>query len=219
MTIAAEIARRGIKEIVHFTTNHGIVGMLDTGRLLSTKRLRSEQRLQYVAHMNSLTRAEEEEYFDKSEDWIDFVSFSLSEINVRYFNFSRQRARNSDLFWALLAFDPAAMEHDKAYFTTTNNSYEHCIREAGLSGFNAMFTPYIRRKGNWSAQRLTRPDHLATCEQAEILYPHGLSLDFLRKIYVMIDDDHDRVAAWLKQFNLSHISVEIAPAKFNGVPN
>lgn len=217
--IARELVRRGITEIVHFTSNHGVVGMLATGHLLSTKRLRSEQRLQYVAHMNSLTRAEEEEYFDKTEDWIDFISFSLSEINFRYFKFSRQRTRNRDLFWALLAFDPEVTQHESVYFTTTNNSYEHCDRKPGLVGFNAMFEPHIQRKGDWRAHRRLRQDHLATCEQAEILYPCSLSLDFLRTIYVAANDDHDRVAAWLKQFGVAHVTVEIAPAKFNGVPN
>lgn len=219
MTIAAEIGRRSIKEIVHFTTNHGVVGMLDTKQLLSTKRLRSEQRLQHVAHMNSLTRAEEEEYFDKSENWVDFISFSLSEINARYFKFSRSRSRNQDLFWALLAFDADIVTHDRVHFTTTNNSYEHCARGAGQAAFDAMFTPSIRRKTNWSAQRHGRPDHLATCEQAEILYPGSVPIGYLRKIYVMSDEDHDRVAGWLQFYGLPHVSVEIAPAKFNGVPN
>ena len=74
MTVAEEIIRRGVTEIVHFTTNHGVVGILARGAVLSRRHLPNEQLLRYVAHPNAITRAEEAEHFDKSEGPVPKVS-------------------------------------------------------------------------------------------------------------------------------------------------
>lgn len=219
MTIAAEIIRRSIKEIVHFTTNRGIVGILATGALLSRRHLPNEKFLQYIAHPNALSRAEDTAHFDKSEDWLSFVNLSISEINRSYFGFSNRWSHNSEIFWTILVFDPVIATHNNVHFATTNNVYPFCDREKGLDGFNALFADTVRRKTTWKAVRGTRPLRLTTCEQAEVLYPDKIPLEFLRKIYVRNEENHDQVGAWLKMYGLPLVSVEIAPAKFNGVPN
>ena len=219
MTIAEEIARRSIKEIVHFTTNHGVVGTLAKGALLSRRHLPDESLLRDIAHPNALTRAEEATHFDKGQDWLNYANLSISEINRSYFSFSNRWTHNASIFWAILSFDSAIASHKGVFFATTNNVYDHCVREAGLAGFQALFAASIKRKGNWKAARGTRPLRLTTCEQAEVLYPDSVSLDHLRRIYVRTDDHHDIVAGWLKLYNHQNVVVEVAPAKFNGVPN
>ena len=219
MTVAQEIIRRGITEIVHFTTNHGLVGMLAKGAVLSRRQLPNESLLRYIAHPNAVTRTEAAEYFDKSADWLDYVNLSVSEINRSYFGFSNRWSHNSDIFWSIMAFDAEILTHQGVHFATTNNVYLFCKRGNGLDGFNAMFATIVRRKGDWSAKRRNRADWLPTCEQAEVLYPSAVPLEYLRKIYVRTDDDHDCVAGWLAQYDRHDVLVEIAPAKFNGVPN
>jgi hypothetical protein len=219
MTIADEIARRGIQEVVHFTTNRGIVGMLAARAVFSRRRLRGYQYLQHILHPNSPMRLEEAAHFDKSADWLDFVNISISEINRSFYGFSRRWPHNQDIYWIILAFDPVILTHEDVYFATTNNSYEHCRRQSGLLGFQELFADSFLRKGNWRAFRRQRSDWLTTCEQAEVLYPSALPFSFLRRVYVSEGEDADRVRGWLREFGYEGVEVTIDRNKFIGAPN
>lgn len=220
MTIMEEIQRRGIRELLHFTTNRGIVGTLAQGALLSRYRLPSEKYLAHVLHVNSAMRPEEIEFFDKSENWLDYVNLSISEINRRFFEFSCRWHKDVDIWWGILAFDPILTANDEVVFTTTNNKYEpHCLRQRGLTGLNSLFGNLIPRKQGWSIKRSGRADNLPTCEQAEVLYKGEVPTNFLRRIYVMEGDHHDQAKGWLREFGLGSVEVEINPAKFLGCKN
>jgi len=220
MTIADTIQRRGISEVLHFTTNCGIVGTLATSRLLSRHRLEKEQYLQHVLHVNAANRSESLDGFDKSQDWLDYVNLSISEINRRYFEYSLKWHKDADIWWGILVFDPLVMTHKGVYFATTNNVYEHCVREAGNAGLEQLFQGRVQRKGDdWSASRLGRAAHLTTCEQAEVLYPEGVPVEFLRRIYVQEDEHHDQARGWLEDFKRPGVEVVINPEKFLGCKN
>lgn len=219
MTIEAQIDSRGIEEVLHFTTNRGLVGALATGALLSRRQLPREQYLLHILHSNALTRPEERPYFDKERDWLDYINLSLSEINTSYFRFSGGWPHNQGLWWAILSFDSTIMTHADVYFATTNNAYPYCSRQMGASGFQALFSPTIKRKDGWTAIRGARPAHLPTCEQAEVLYPSRLSLDFLKRIYVRTGEDEDRVRGFLREFDKAEVPVIVGDRKFAGAPN
>ncbi|NWA35451.1 MULTISPECIES: DarT ssDNA thymidine ADP-ribosyltransferase family protein [unclassified Pseudomonas] len=220
MTIAAEVERRSITEVLHFTTNRGIVGTLATGALLSRHRLPQAAYLQHILHVNAADRPEAQEFFDKSQNWLDFVNLSISEINRRYFLVSQKWHIDADIWWGILAFDPIVITHDEVVFTTTNNSYDLCIRKPGLLGFIDLFEPCILRKSpNWKVYRLQRPLPLPTCEQAEVLYLGQISTEYLRRIYVQDENCHDIAKGWLREFGLRGVDVLISPQKFEGRPN
>lgn len=215
-----EIKRRGITEILHFTTNRGIVGTLDSKLLLSRHRVSRENSLRYILHCNATNRPEENDFFDKSEHWIDFVNLSISEINRRYFEFSQNWHLKADIWWGILSFDAIAMTDEGVYFATTNNAYDRCIRKKGLEGFNDLFAETIMRKSpSWSINRVKRTDRLPTCEQAEVLYPGELSTLYLRRIYVLNEMCHDIVTGWLGEFGYTNVDVQINPQKFQGMKN
>lgn len=218
MSVQEDVSRRGIVEVVHFTTHLGVLGSLAKGALLSRHRLPREDYLQHILHVNSIRRPEDNEFFDKSQNWLDYVNLSLSEINRRFFDVSQRWHSSSEVWWAVLAFDSSILSHD-VVFATTNNGYEHCIRERGLDGFQNLFAPVIKRKSNWCAHRRDRPPRLATCEQAEVLYPEAVSIQHLKTIYVREGDHSDQVKAWLLDFHYSHVDVLISPEKFIGCHN
>src|SRR4051794_41099389 len=164
MSIADEIQRRGITEVLHFTTNRGIVGTLANGALLSRYRLPQEKYLEHVLHVNAAIRPEAAAFFDKSQNWLDYVNLSISEINARYFAVSNRWHQNKNVWWGILAFDPQIMTHDGVVFATTNNSYDLCIRKEGIKGFEGLFAQRIQRKANWSVGRGLRAARLPTCE-------------------------------------------------------
>ncbi len=220
MTIADTIQQRGISEVLHFTTNRGIIGTLATGALLSRHLLRQEDYLQHVLHVNSVSRPESQRDFDKSQNWLDYVNLSISEINRRYFEFSSKWHKDSDIWWGIMAFDPAIMTHNGVFFATTNNAYEPlCIRETGNSGFARLFQDLVQRKSGWTVSRRGRAAYLTTCEQAEVLYPQRVSVESLRRIYVQEGEHQDQARGWLTEFGLRNVDVVINPAKFQGCKN
>jgi len=224
MSIAEQIRERGIEELLHFTTNRGLVGSLASNAVLSRPLLREEDYLQHVLHMNSQTRPEESSYFDKTEDWVRFVNLSISEINKRFLDVSKRWHTDEDVWWVILAFDPIIMTHENVTFSTTNNGYVDTLREKGEAGFSNIFAPTILRKANsyngrWQVARADRASHLPTCEQAEVLYPEKLELRHLTKIYVEESKNFDQAKGWASEFGYAKLDVEINPNKFLGQPN
>ena len=220
MNISNIITSRNISEALHFTTNRGVVGTLAKGALLSRHRLPLESYLQHILHVNSAVRPEVSIYFDKSQNWLDYVNLSISEINRRYYEFSKGWHVDKNIWWAILSFDASIMTHDNVIFTTTNNGYDDkCQREGGVEGLNALFSPNIERKPGWTVRRNTRPPNLTTCEQAEVLYPESVPVKYLNKIYVTDGEHHDNVCSWLQEFGNRTVQVIISPEKFIGKKN
>ena len=219
MTIQQIVSDRGIERVLHFTTNRGLVGTLAKGALLSRFRLQDEQYLEHVLHVNAARRPEAAAAFDKERNWLDYVNLSISEINRRYFDVSMRWHNNSDVWWCILSFDSEIMTHQDVFFATTNNSYDLCKRNEGTDGLEALFVGKVQRKPGWSVQRGSRPSHLPTCEQAEVLYPREVPTEYLRCIYVEEDDHHDVAGGWLQEFDLKGVNVIVSPQKFRGNPN
>jgi hypothetical protein len=219
MTLDQAIAAREIVEVLHFTTNRGIVGTLASRALLSRHRLPQEKYLEHVLHVNAAIRMEAAAFFDKSQNWLDYVNLSISEINRRYFLVSNRWHQDKNVWWGILAFDPQIMTHEGVVFATTNNSYDLCIRKGGIDGFEGLFAQTIRRKVGWSVSRGRRTARLPTCEQAEVLYPAGVPTNFLRRIYVQKEEHHDQATGWLREFGVANVEVVLSPEKFIGEPN
>ena len=219
MTEEEIIESRKINSLLHFTTNRGIVGVLASGELLSRHRLPQEKYLEYVLHVNAASRPEAASHFDKSQNWLDYVNLSITEINKRFLDVSKRWHNNADVWWGILEFDAEVMTHDGVVFVTTNNGYNLCTRAAGPEGLEALFASVVSRKPGWSVARRARPANLPTCEQAEVLYPKAVPVDFLRRIYVEEDDHHDQASGWLHEFGYEDIEVVLSPQKFLGMPN
>jgi hypothetical protein len=219
LTISAQIAGRGISEVLHFTTNRGIVGILASGIVLSRARLPKQAYLKHVLKLNANQRPEAAVFFDRSRNWLDYVNLSIDEVNSRFFEVSRRWHIDEDVWWGILSFDPIIMTHKGVVFTTTNNGYPLCVREEGLPGLERLFENSIKCKAGWTIVRRNRPDRLPTCEQAEVLYPQQLPITFLRRIYVRDGDHHDQVSGWLLEFQIDGVEVVLAPEKFVGMPN
>ena len=219
MSIGRGIQDRGIESVLHFTTNRGLVGVLAVRGLLSRRRLSVENLLEYVLHVNAAHRPEAAGDFDKSNDWLDYVNLSVSEVNTRFLAVSRRWHNNAAVWWCIMEFDAKIITHDGVYFATTNNSYDRCIRGAGVEGLDALFVERVWRKADWSVGRRSRASYLPTCEQAEVLYPKRVGVEHLRRVYVAEEEHHDIVGGWLKEFNCPGVEVLRSGEKFGGCPN
>jgi hypothetical protein len=171
------IAERDIQEVLHFTTNHGLTGILAEGAVLPRQRLPESKHLEHVYAPNATTR--------KDRAYLDYVNLSISRINTEFFGHSTRWHAAEESWWCALAFDPVILEHEGVLFTTTNNIYTGCQRGAGVDGLQAMFAETITRwVGNYAQRTDGMPDNWTTCHQAEVLYPGPLSTDHLTRVYV-----------------------------------
>lgn len=216
-TVNSVIGRRGIQEILHFTKGSaGLTGILHVEAVQSRYRLERDHRLTYIFEPNAA--------FRKDTDWLDYVNLSISEINSAFFAASGNWHKEAGEWWVILSFDPVIAEHPGVVFTTTNNFYTGVQRAQGPEGLQASFADRILRWHDWrkgdvvALRRAGTPDHLTTCEQAEILYPKEVSTQFLRRIYVRDGEDKDDTMAQLDVLGHGGVEVVVAPERFNGRP-
>jgi hypothetical protein len=196
MTINDIIEEREIKEILHFTTNKGITGILAMKSVLSRKHLKAEEYLEHILKLNCL---------DRSRDikWHDYVNLSISSINKRLFGISTDQWHSlMDGWWCILSFSPEILTHSDVVFCTTNNAYNRVVKRGeGAVGLNELFADkVIEYESRTLASRgsLTLPSQ-PTCSQAEVLYPQKLPLEHLQCIYVK---ESDNASAIESQFSL-----------------
>lgn len=189
MSIESEVAALGITEVLHFTTNHGLAGILASHFLKARAQLTKDKYLEHIYKHNCKDRS-------RDAAWHDYVNLSISHINADLFGIaSGNWHRDIQGWWCVLAFDPSILSHDGVYFTTTNNMYSGVRRERGESGFKALFVAQITR---WSGKTVRRaagwPNNRPTCPYAEVLYPVQVDLEYLRTIYVRESSHIDDIA-------------------------
>lgn len=206
--IANEVRERSITEVLHFTTNRGFLGILSQGRVLPNSKLHKEDTLAFIFQQNSQSRKE------KNPIWLDYINLSISRLNHEFFSYSQYLHRNDEMFWVVLSFFPNILEHDGVFFTTTNNIYPSCKRAEGHDGLVNMFSNPIEGKYQ---QKFYRNEGClpswTTCEQAEVLYPHELSLQYLDKVYVLDETTRSSVKAQMSLYNKS-IATVVDPSVF-----
>ena len=207
MTIDQITKKRGITELVHFTTSTGLLGILSTQNLLPRSALAQEQLLEFILKYNAPYRSD--------PNWLKYINLSISRINHQFFDHSGSLRTNSGLFWVVIGIDPEVMLHEGVYFTTTNNIYPACRRGTGRAALEQLFLPKVFGRYRVEIHRsVDHPDHWTTCPQAEVLYPGPLPARFIRNIYVRTDNDLNAVHAQIAALGVSPYMVTVAPDKF-----
>ena len=207
MSIEEIILRRGITEIVHFTTHPGLTGILHLQELKARSSLNADQTLEFILKLNT------SKVFDAP--WKGHVNLSISRINKELFGYSENWHPKEN--WRILAFDPEIMCHEGVHFVTTNNAYwQHLQRGCGAKSLEALFATEVQGKFGKLIRRTNRmADSWTTDVQAEVLYPGSLSTKFLKTIYVRTEDDADSVAGTLAALQHSDVPIKIAPELFS----
>jgi hypothetical protein len=191
VTVDELLVDRGIDEVLHFTTNTGLIGMLASGLILSRARLPKEKYIEHVYTPNAEVR--------KDPKWLDYVNLSISRINAQFFGASEHWHRNEKVWWCVVSLDPTLLTHDGVVFATTNNIYTGVRRGVDSEGLEALFAPRIVRwQSSTVARDATMPDSYPTDEQAEVLYPEAVATEFLRGVYVATPAHADIIGAQLE---------------------
>lgn len=203
---AAEFARgQGIQEVLHYTSERGAMGTVMKKALLSREQVENDSDIAFIF---------EGIWERKDPEWVDYISLSLSRINLDLFR--RSRRHFPDYWWAILSFDVEILDHDGVWFTTTNNTYPVCSRAQGEDGLAAMFAPQVPwgRKGSVKIRYPGMSEAWTTCEAAEVLYPQRIALEYLRRIYVPGAQHRRLVQAWAEVYGAGELSVEVNPGSF-----
>ena len=190
MTIAEITKIREIQEVLHFTTNKGITGILSTNSVKSRKLLPKEHYLEFIIQMNCPNRY-------RDADWHNYVNLSITQVNKSFFGISKDKWHaGMDGWWCILSFSPDILTHDGVVFCTTNNAYTTVVKRAeGPKGLEMLFAKKVIAydSGTPAVRASTTPENLPTCNQAEVLYPDQLSLDYLDTIYCANAEDAAKI--------------------------
>lgn len=209
MKIEDVVKDRGIREVLHYTTNRGLTGILAQGAIRPRKRLPADKYLEHIYKPNCDDRS-------RDVDWHDYVNLSITGINSRLFRISSNNwHRNLDGWWCILAFRAEILGHSGVFFTTTNNIYSGVSRAQGVVGLEKMYAPTIRWYVNSTVLRPSDCDPAQpTCLQAEVLYPGDLSICYLNTIYVRDVEHTDAVHGIIGGLSLEPITCLVSPRHF-----
>jgi hypothetical protein len=211
MTVQDVIERRKIQEVLHFTTNLGLTGILATKTVIPRKQLPEEQYLEHIVFYNCENRS-------RDENWLGYVNLSLTTVNLRLFGISRGKwHKGVDAWWCILSFSPEILSHKGVVFATTNNIYTGVKRGVGESGLEKLFADKVERWTGEVAERTeSTPINQPTCNQAEVLYPGPLSTDYLRHVYVEDDEYACAVESFFDTFEgLPVLDCQVKPELFS----
>ncbi|KEP74535.1 hypothetical protein HR12_08325 [Microbacterium sp. SUBG005] len=210
-TIQDFVAERGITEVLHFTTNHGLLGIFARGALLSRDDLNADDLLESVRLLNCAQR--------KDPNWTGHVSMSISAVNQDFFSSSRGwKSPRDGVWWTVLSFSPRILSDPGVVFTTTNNTYDSTVKRGqGLEGLHALYGPAVPwgYYGHVARRRESTPTNLPTHVQAEVLYPGRVTLTDLQAVYVPEGDHIDNVKALMTSIpGAPQVPVAVHPEVF-----
>ena len=167
--IVAEMKRRKISQLLHFTPMENLVQMMNYGCILPREALEKED---FTA--NDAVRL----------DGSDHINLSVQQCNSRLFYVFRRRAGalsasagQQQPSWAMISIRPEALTLGKCCFTATNAASHAAVRLTGTDGFRKLFAG--------------SDDMIPADSQAECLFFAPIPLDYWQAVYVK---DHEMQA-------------------------
>jgi len=200
MSVSDLAQARGVQEILHYTSERGVMGTVMKRALLSRDRVESDPDIAFIF---------EGVWERKDPEWTDHISLSISRINLDLF--SRSRKNFPQFWWAVMSFDLGILDDEGVWFTTTNNVYPPCQRGEGVDGFEAMFAASVEwgYYGSRKDRHSRIPDHFPTDRAAEVLYPQRIDLAHLQTLYVPGKQHRRLVNAWAETYGIGDVPVEV----------
>jgi len=171
VSVESIIKDRGITEVLHFTTNCGMTGILASGAVKPRASLGIDRRLEFIVTFNCPDR-------QRDRDWHGYVNLSITRVNCDLFAISRKKWHSaSPGWWCILSFGSEVLTHKGVVFCTTNNAYAGVVvRQAGAEGLERLFAQKVLayESGTMATRQKGTPANVPTCKQAEVLYPGEL---------------------------------------------
>jgi len=176
--VAEALDRRGVQQVLHFTTNHGLLGIVASKAIKPRASLEEDTYLEHLFVPNAA--------FRRDPAWAGHVSLSVSRINTEFFRISQGWHAADDLWWCVISIDASVLTHTGVVFCTVNNIWPSAFRGSGAQGLEAMFSDLvIGRYGEQVTRGHQMPAAWPTSVQAEVLYPGEIPTSYVRRVYVV----------------------------------
>jgi hypothetical protein len=202
--LLAEIERRGISRLCHFTPSRNLIHIL-RGKvgILASSRLRGDERA--VFNPTDVKRL---------DGHPGHICCSVEYPNAWYF----RKARNEEkLFpdWVVLCLNRDLLLRDGVEFCPRNAAAGYGSRlKGGLEGFNAMFEPSVGGARGTYVRSANRLSAVPTDDQAEVLVPDAIPVSSLIAVGVRDREQACVEIARLTQVGLSPPIFIVAPHFF-----
>jgi len=121
VTPAEAATRRGVMQLLHYTTQKGVHGTIASAAILSRAQLDKDE---YLEHIRKGV------WPRRDHRWIDHISLSVTSINELLFR--QSRANHPTMWWAVFSVLPSILNDANVWFTTTNNIFPALRRGQGL---------------------------------------------------------------------------------------
>lgn len=191
--IKADVHRRGISRLCHFTPSRNLPHILDLGAVLPTQSLKDDIRA--VFNPTDLQRL---------DGFESHVCCSVQYPNGWYFS---QKRAAEDIFpdWVVLLIDPVFLWMEGTQYCRRNAAAQGgSLVVPGYAGYQGMFADQVVGARGRTYER--RPDHLGSCptdNQAEVLVPHGIPWERVHGIAFRNETQAQRDLARLSLLGLS----------------
>ena len=188
---AAEIIKRNIQCLVHFTPTINLVGMCETGFILPRHEL---IRLDlYNEEMKDYTEFTDEVRLDSDK----YINTSIQHPNDFLLKKYKERSKDKPwVRWCVLKINPKYIYDDETLFSVTNAANRFNRENVGISGdfnkFKSMFSNTLKVvSANYSIEknRYGLTDNLTTDCQAEVLIKKKIPLSDVIEIAFESNDD------------------------------
>lgn len=206
ISLADEVAARGIRRLCHFTPSRNLAHVLADGEgLLATRCLQDDERK--IVNATDLKRM---------DGHPGHICCSIEFPNAHYF----RRARAGEILfkdWVVVLIDPSVLLLDGVRFCPCNaatGSGKHI--QDGLVGFNALFAPRVDGGSGRSFTRSsTRSKAVPTDMQAEVLIPDRVPIGKITAIAVRSEEQAKLEISRLRALNVTPPPFVIAPSFYD----
>ncbi len=205
--VYASATARGITRLCHFTPARNLFPLLNSGALVSTKRLQDDVRSFY--NPTDLQRL---------DGFTDHVCCSVEYPNVWYLRKAKEQAANYP-DWVVLLMEASPLWEDGVGYCPRNASAgSGSLVRFDAAGFESMFAQATT--GAYNRTYVRGPSHLSSCptdNQAEVLIPGSIGLDRLQAIAASSTEQANREYQRLKMLGADPGRFEfvVAPLLFS----
>jgi hypothetical protein len=211
----AEVARRGITRLVHFTPTINLISIYEQGALLSREQLKRLVMEYPELHLGDYVEINDRLRLDNLND---YLNLSIQHPNHWLFQKFRDSCRNWCNSWCVIACKPECLWYVDTMFSI-GNAASSISKQHGVNGQYKTFCSLFQDKvvaGNIYSQRILTRINLADCHptdaQAEVLVKGRIPIDCITEVFFETQEEASRSHAAIV------VSVKTPLAPFNVNP-
>lgn len=194
----AEVARRGITRLMHFTPTINLISIYEQGALLSRDQLKRLAVEYPELHLTDYVEVNDRLRLDNLND---YLNLSIQHPNHWLFRKFRDSCRNWCDSWCVISLTPASLWYADTMFSIGNAAASLSKRQ----GINGQFTTFCSLfkdnvvAGNMYSQRILTRTNLADCHptdaQAEVLVKGQIPIDCITAVFFETQEEASRSRA------------------------